>query len=220
MHALTKIVDYMCEFGSAMNFYSGPGEASHKSFVKKAPGQKTQRRIGEFATQTVGQYYNIMAVEKACKYVDTRLTHDKVRAKRMSTVHGNSSQFTMAGKYTVDLYPNNSMQLRSKKGGELERHGLDAPLVDALRSIANQQNDGDYSDSSDNNNSERFDGYTHASVTVGDGECVNFNAHPFFHGAPWYNWAYIHYVIEGEDGPREEYYPSRILGFVKDGEDD
>ena len=38
MHALTKIVDYMCEFGSAMNFYSGPGEASHKSFVKKAPG--------------------------------------------------------------------------------------------------------------------------------------------------------------------------------------
>ena len=30
----------MCLFGSAINFYGGPGEASHKSFVK-APGKKT-----------------------------------------------------------------------------------------------------------------------------------------------------------------------------------
>ena len=93
-------------------------------------------------------------------------------------------------------------------------------MVDALRNIANRRNGGDDSNGSDNNNSERFEGYTHASVTMGDNERVNFNAHPFFHGAPWYDWAYIHYVIEGEDGPREEYYPSRILGFVKDLDDD
>jgi hypothetical protein len=42
MHALAKMIEYICLFGSAINFYGGPGEASHKSFVK-APGLKTQR---------------------------------------------------------------------------------------------------------------------------------------------------------------------------------
>ena len=51
MHGLTKVQYYMCLYGSAINFYGGPGEASHKSFVK-APGARTQRRVGEFATQT------------------------------------------------------------------------------------------------------------------------------------------------------------------------
>ena len=30
MHALAKMPDYICEFGTGMNFYSGPVEASHK----------------------------------------------------------------------------------------------------------------------------------------------------------------------------------------------
>jgi hypothetical protein len=42
MHGLSKMMEYISLFGSAMNFYGGPGEASHKSFVK-APGLKTQR---------------------------------------------------------------------------------------------------------------------------------------------------------------------------------
>ena len=63
-------------------------------------------------------------------------------------------------------------------------------------------------------------GYTHASVTMDDGSVVNYNAHPFFHGASWYDWAYIHYVIEGDDGPIEQYYPSRILGFIEDDDGD
>jgi hypothetical protein len=66
MHGLAKMRDYICELGSAINFYSGPGEASHKTFVK-APGLKTQRRVKEFTTQTAGQYYNIMPLNKAFK---------------------------------------------------------------------------------------------------------------------------------------------------------
>jgi hypothetical protein len=34
-----------------MNFFGGPGEAAHKTFVKSA-GQKTQRRVGKFPQQT------------------------------------------------------------------------------------------------------------------------------------------------------------------------
>ncbi len=48
MHGMTKMQSYMKRFGSGMNFYGGPGEAAHKTFVKSA-GQKTQRRVGKFA---------------------------------------------------------------------------------------------------------------------------------------------------------------------------
>ena len=41
MHAMTKFQYYIMLFGSAMNFFGGPGEAVHKVFVK-APGQKTK----------------------------------------------------------------------------------------------------------------------------------------------------------------------------------
>jgi len=41
MHGMAKMQDYVCLFGSAINFYGGPGEASHKSFVN-APGLKTR----------------------------------------------------------------------------------------------------------------------------------------------------------------------------------
>ncbi len=51
MHGMTKFVEYMILYGSAMNFYGGPGEANHKFFVKAA-GLKTQRRVCECAQQT------------------------------------------------------------------------------------------------------------------------------------------------------------------------
>ena len=47
---MTKFQFYMKRYGSAINFYGGTGESTHKHFVK-APGQKTQRRVSEFASQ-------------------------------------------------------------------------------------------------------------------------------------------------------------------------
>jgi len=41
-HAMTKFQYYIMLFGSAMNFFGGPGEAAHKVFVK-APGQKNNK---------------------------------------------------------------------------------------------------------------------------------------------------------------------------------
>ncbi len=59
MHGMTKMQSYIQRFGSGMNFYSGPGEAEDKTFVKSA-GQQTQRRVGKFAQQTAHPYYNYM----------------------------------------------------------------------------------------------------------------------------------------------------------------
>ncbi len=44
---MTMFVEYMMLFGSAMNFYGKPGEASYKIFVKAAR-LKIQRRVSEF----------------------------------------------------------------------------------------------------------------------------------------------------------------------------
>jgi len=55
-------------YGSAMNFFGGPGEASHKYFVK-APGQKTQRRVSEFATQTAQRISEMMVTKHALRLI-------------------------------------------------------------------------------------------------------------------------------------------------------
>jgi hypothetical protein len=36
MHGMTKMQSYIQLFGSGINFYGGPGEAAHKTFVKSA----------------------------------------------------------------------------------------------------------------------------------------------------------------------------------------
>ena len=64
MHGMAKFQVYIKRYGSAMNFYGGTGESAHKQFVK-APGQKTQRRISEFASQTASQFYDILVTNHA-----------------------------------------------------------------------------------------------------------------------------------------------------------
>ncbi len=65
---MTKIQSYIKLLGSGMNFYGGPGIAAHKIFVKSA-GQKTQRRVSEFAQHTAHQYYNMMLSTHAVQHV-------------------------------------------------------------------------------------------------------------------------------------------------------
>ncbi len=59
MQGITNMQEYIKLFGSGMNFYGGPSEAAHKTFVKSV-GQKTQCHVGDFAKQTANQYYNMM----------------------------------------------------------------------------------------------------------------------------------------------------------------
>jgi hypothetical protein len=56
MHGVTKIQSYIKLFESGMNFYGGPGEASHKTFVKSA-GQKhkdgSENSLNKLHTNTI-----------------------------------------------------------------------------------------------------------------------------------------------------------------------
>ena len=64
MHGMTKFQPYIKRYGSAINFYGGPGEAAHKYFFK-APEQKTQCCVSEFAVQTANQCYDMIVTKHA-----------------------------------------------------------------------------------------------------------------------------------------------------------
>ena len=205
LHGLTKVQYYMCLFGSAINFYGGPGEASHKSFVK-APGTKTQRRVGEFATQTAGQYYSIMAVNKITRFVDVRLPKERLQDENKMHSEQNDQPYSVSGKYYVTIYPDGSSELKSENK-QLMAVGIDENLLAVYRRIA--MGDIEWDDTTP----YTVTGYTHATISGSDGESINYNSHPCYHGAAWYDWAYIHYDVDGE----QQYFPSRILGFAKTG---
>ena len=223
MHALAKMIDYIVLFGSAMNFYGGPGEASHKSFVK-APGLKTQRRVCEFASQVADQYYNMMVARKACKYVDIRMANERIRDNNRQYVGeevrevGESS---VEGAYTVDVYPNGTVNLLCRRNRHLKKHGLDDTFIGVLRRIDHSHDDDDESEGCVSiNATHRYHGYTKAKVVANDGQVATYNAHPHFHGGAWYDWAYVYYEIDEEDGTSTaQYFPSKILGFIRDDDD-
>ncbi len=104
-------------YGSGMNFYGGPGESAHKMFVK-APGQKTQRRVSEFAKQMANQYYSMMLTDVAiqsclaetsqltqsCGNVNNYVTTDTVQGRISIVKQTNKGQvedvdIILSGKY-------------------------------------------------------------------------------------------------------------------------
>ena len=211
MHGMAKMLDYAELFGSAINFYGGPGEASHKNFVK-APGLKTQRRMGEFASQTAGQYYNAMMVEKAMQLVRCNRKssgeHEFVQSgDRGEDGTDNGRGYEVMCKYTLDLC---GMIIQSKNE-HINKHGLHPKLLHML------QNKQLYDD---DDTTTKITGYTRASVFDEEGMKIKFNAHPWYHGAPWYDWAWVDFVIEQSNGETSrEYYPSMVLGFVMQDND-
>jgi hypothetical protein len=137
MHGLTKVQYYMCLFGSAINFYGGPGEASHKSFVKAPAGARTQRRVGEFATQTAGQYYAIMVVNKVTRFVDVRLPREMLQDEHMICCENRTREYNVSGKYYVTILPDGTHTLKSDSK-QLTTVGIDKILLVVYRRLAMQ----------------------------------------------------------------------------------
>jgi hypothetical protein len=73
MHPVTKFVDYIIDFGCAINFFGGIGECKHKTFVKDT-GCNTQKRINPFTLQVASQYYESMILEVASKHRKNRIS--------------------------------------------------------------------------------------------------------------------------------------------------
>ena len=86
-------------FGSAMNFYGGPGESHHKTFVK-GPGQQMQRRVSEFATQVAERTYEDLIFS----YIESRCgTRMSELEKIDNDDDGNDEYYNVTGRYTLSI---------------------------------------------------------------------------------------------------------------------
>ena len=175
-----------------MNFFGGPGESAHKFFVK-APGLKTQRRVKEFAVQTVKQNYNIMVTQYALRSIEPKPDQQRIfpnEAKENSddvTVH-------LSGKYSLVL--NNTVLQSMRDGNRIhfnwqgdrlhkknddDSYCLDGQLVTFILSRL------DMMDSREFNNGYRFEGYTRIITKTDNGSKILLYAHPSFQGKKWYD---------------------------------
>ena len=215
MHGMAKMQDYVCLFGSAINFYGGPGEASHKSFVK-APGLKTQRRMCEFAKQTAGQYYNIMMVNKATTCIGQRRICRDDSDDSIQNAEGDDSgeHYRMQGEYSMELPSDNCDEIKLKSSNKnLTQYGMHEDFIRVLRRIHSAK---DGPGHRNNAMKHQIVGYTRASIIDSQGEEIHFSAHPNYHGGQWYDWAYVYFEVDDENGKsRAQYYPSKILGFIR-----
>jgi hypothetical protein len=110
MHSMTKVMDYMQRYGSAMNFFGGTGESAHKFFVK-APGLKTQRRVNEFAVQIAKQYYDIMVTQYAVRSIEAQEDWKELLPTNHETTNKSEDvSVNLSGKYSL-VITNEVLQL-------------------------------------------------------------------------------------------------------------
>ena len=220
-HGMTKFQDYITLYGSAMNFFGGPGEASHKIFVK-APGQKTQRRVSEFAVQTAKQYYSIMVTNRAMISVDNSNQNIVQAGKEIREEMFNDENIKFSGKYQVIMTVDKIKQLgvdnilnvvwsdddKVKQGSK--KYTLHPELIRVIHKKLDTLVSG-----RDLGGQVTVTGYTRATSINEDGTKTIFYAHPCYQGRQWYDWVYVHYTENTSSGDEVEcYYPSKILGFI------
>ena len=215
MHGATKMQHYMKKFGSAMNFYGGPGEASHKSFVK-APGFKTQRRMREFAVQTAKQYYNLMMVQHASSYVHVGKDND-YSVEMESGDEDDNESIKLRGHYRIPVSQEVLDELEKQhQNKKVNKYGLHHDFIRILQREYEYMYDKD--DDEDSMAPDELHGHTNMTISLDDGRTCIFRAHPNLHGRPWYDWALVEYAVQEKDRGNEhmtmQYYPSKILGFV------
>ena len=221
MHAMTKFMFYIQRYGSAMNFFGGPGESAHKFFVK-APGLKTQQRVKEFAVQTANQYHDVMVTQYAMQSI--KLHQDQQGILPIEQAADNSDNITLhlSGKYSLNV--TNAVLQSMRDGNRIyvnwhsdrqgskkinDRYCLGSQLVAFVLSKL------DVMEASDFDNGYCLEGYTRIMTKTDFGSKILLYAHPSFQGREWYDWVYVHFKeINASGDAIENYYPARILGFV------
>jgi len=201
MHGMTKMQTYMKLFGSGMNFYCGPGEAVHKTFVKLAC-QKTQRRVSEFAKQTANQYYYMMLTEiavQSCIAQSSQLTQSGDYFEDYNTEDNvqpvEDVNIILSGKYEIvvnkdviekmerdgSVHVNWSFDDCNKTGNK--KYNLKRDLVRVIhRRLVETKH-----------NTEIIVGYTKANFKLLSNEQTIFYAHPCYKGHNRYDWARVNF---------------------------
>jgi hypothetical protein len=227
MHGMTKFVEYMMLLGSAINFYGGSAEASHKIFVK-AVGLKTQRRVSEFAQETANQYYHMMLTNYAVKSCAV----ESINCKQNGATELKTSELSMKtyditiellGRYQFILSSEMLMDMEERKVLSVDWHTdpkgkktnnstfqLNKDLVRVLHMKLN----GSKFAKKIQRKGKVF-GFTKAVMITSSNKPTSFYAHPCFQMKEWYDWAFVHFEERDHlGGTTQNYYHSKLLGFI------
>ena len=224
MHGATKMQTYIKLLGSGLNFYGGPGEAAHKIFVKAA-GQKTQRRLSEFAQQTSTQYYYMILSLRAAATLENKLDRNCLIYNDCNedtsialNPDNDDVRIELSGKYDIalnndiieEMYRDSTVCVKwhtndkaKQTNQNLRLHPL---LVKCLHRHIIESED----------NITKVIGYTRAIITTpGTNKKTILYCHPSYQGREWYDWAMVQFVDSDEnESVIEKMYPSKMLGFI------
>jgi hypothetical protein len=218
MHGMTKMQEYMKLFGSGINFYGGPGESAHKQFIK-IPGQRTQRRVSEFAQQTALQYHNMLVSSYAAEECLFETNNRKQYGGNDDTLEDVSPSghlsIILTGRYYF-VVTEQLLHMMESEGRLLVKWMFDNK--NAKQGNTNHRLHKDLVKMMHNrlhtSIGKTVTGYTKAVISC-SGLCTPFYAHPCFHGHKWYDWALVQFEENNNQGDIvETLYPSRLLGFV------
>ncbi len=85
-----------------MNFFGGPGESHHKTFVK-IPGQQTQRRVGEFAVQVADRVYEDLLYTRVQTFAEEEsdIYESPCAQNNITGYDDEDADFDMSGEYSL-----------------------------------------------------------------------------------------------------------------------
>ena len=197
MHALTKFVDYMILFGSAINFFGGIGECNHKKFVKDT-GCNTQKRTTTFTSQVATRYSETMIFDLANHCFNTR--NNNLFGTVSEQIPSTKDLPKLEGKYVLTfqgLTAEGTFDLAKTQ----RRTDLPDRCVQAIALFAAKQDDYHHNYS--------VTGYTACKFLL-DGRHEIFRAiSSFMDDGHWYDWC----LVQWEQNGVYFTFPGRILGF-------
>ena len=215
-HGMTKMQFYMTLFGSAINFFGGPGESHHKQFVK-APAQNTQRRVSEFVRQVTERIYESMILNIASD--ELKAKDDVELVSTTNTNNGEEHSFDPIGKYIITVTEVYQTEDRRKpwwgkhtvkwaKHNKIKQNEKFNLKGDLLKIIFKEIGEGKIK--------LPFEFTGHTELRTEDASVkTTYHAHPNFLGLPWYDWCHVAYADGDDDGDNTiYYYPAKIMGFV------
>ena len=220
MHGMTKMQYYMLLYGSGMNFYGGPGESAHKQFTK-IPGQRTQRRVAEFAAQTANQYYDMLVSNLANGECLSEINNCKQRGgddNNLEDICQSTVDISLKGRYDFIVTEELLVMMETKHRVSVNWSNWSFDDKTAKQSKANRKLHVDLvkmlHKKFQSSIGTVVTGFTKAVIRC-DGVETPFYAHPCYRGQEWYDWALVHFQEKNNIGDFIElHYPSRILGYI------
>jgi hypothetical protein len=171
----------------------------------KAPGQKTQRHVSEFAIQTANQYYDIMVTRHALRSVD-------IYENIVTESHSGQHQFDdslrnpdevsveFSGKYLLVVTTETIESMRNdddiyvtwnKDNKKVKKDNVTYCLHRELVRVSLRKLEG--MNMNDFSQGYLIEGYMRVTMKTHDGTKLILYTHTNFQGKKWCDWAYVHF---------------------------